>query len=257
MTSLDFISIVPVEIDVRILIFSFFLELFNIPIDFVTVLIVVTNATTDCCYRPDAVVSATSKIFFIDYSTTIMLDYVRQRSSTTISRLFFFLTFLTKFFMYFQLVHFCLNPIDAEIIDTSPSSLQTLLKLRTARVNNDVIKRSLRIIYFREFDVSIDEHRLKFDVKNLTEVHGIDFKLNILDQSRSFSLYQFCSIIGQERRDTILVADLYTKEIDFISRALKIPTIAITNRYQIVQGKLVSVCLSDISRIKKKDFNVY
>lgn len=138
----------------------------------------------------------------------------------------------------------CLHQTDGKFLDT-PSSLDTLFKLRTAApLKNDITKRSLRIIYFREFDKSIDEHRLKIDVKNLTDVNGIDFKLNILDQSRSFSMRQLCAIIGQERRDTILVADLYTKEIDFISRALKLPTIAITNRYQIVQGKLVCPPLS-------------
>ncbi|CAF5162640.1 unnamed protein product, partial [Rotaria sp. Silwood1] len=56
--------------------------------------------------------------------------------------------------------------------------------------------------------------------------------------SIAFLLTKLCSIISEERRDTILIADLYTKEIDFISRSLKLPTIAITNRYQIVQGKL-------------------
>jgi hypothetical protein len=87
--------------------------------------------------------------------------------------------------------------------------------------------------------MAIDENRLKSDVKNLTESFGIDFKLNILDQSKSFSVHQLCSLISQEQRDTILIADLYTKEIDLISRSLQIPTIAITNRYQIVQGKSV------------------
>ena len=88
--------------------------------------------------------------------------------------------------------------------------------------------------------MSIDESRLKSDVRNLTESYGIDFQLSILDQSTSFSMMRLCSVIAHERRDTILIADLYTKEIDFLSRSLKLPTIAITNRYQIVQGKLVS-----------------
>ena len=59
-------------------------------------------------------------------------------------------------------------------------------------------------------------------------------------------MHQLCAIIAQERRDTIIVADLYTKEIDFLSRALKLPTIAITNRYQIVQGKLVKIFIHGI-----------
>lgn len=140
--------------------------------------------------------------------------------------------------MYFQLLSFCLHSVDSQSLDKS--SLQTLFKLRNAQLTHPP-RRFLRIVYFREFDMAIDEHLLKSDAKNLTESHGIDFKLNILDQSKSFSMNQLCTLLAQERRDTILVADLYTKEIDLLSRSLKIPTIAITNRYQVVQGKLVSI----------------
>ena len=87
--------------------------------------------------------------------------------------------------------------------------------------------------------MTIDENRLKSDVKNFTETFGIDLKINIIDQTKTFSIANLCSLIAQERRDTILIADLYTKEIDLISRSLKLPTIAMINRYQIVHGKLV------------------
>ena len=164
-----------------------------------------------------------------------MLDYVRQRPSPTIS--FLFIRLITIFFMFFNLFSFCLHGIDTQSI-TKPS-LQTIFQLRNTQLINQQQKKLLRIIYFREVDVIIDENRLKSDVQNLTESHDIDLKLDILDQSKTFSLTKICSLISQERRDTILIADLYTKEIDLISRSLKLPTIAIRNRYQIVQGKLV------------------
>jgi hypothetical protein len=159
--------------------------------------------------------------------------------------------------MFFNLFSFCLHGIETKSIDKP--SLQTIFQLRHTQLINQpppqqqIPKKSLRIIYFREFDITIDENRLKSGVKNLTESYGIDLKINILDQTPSFSLYKLCSLISQESRDTILIADLYTKEIDLISRSLKIPTITYTNRYQIVQGKLVrffknkkrSYCLLD------------
>ncbi len=147
-----------------------------------------------------------------------MFDYVCQRSMPTISK--------SIIFMVFYL--FCLCSIDSQ-------SLQKVLKLRQIYQT----KRLLRIIYFREFDITVDENRLKTDVKNLTDLYRIDLKLNILDQSRSLLTGKLCSLISEEQRDTIFIADLYTKEIDLISRSLKIPTITTTNRYQIVQGKLV------------------
>lgn len=143
--------------------------------------------------------------------------------------------------MFFNLFSLCLHDSDIQTIDKL--SLQKIFQLRNIRAINQQQKRFLRIIYFREFDMTIDENRLKSDVKNLTESYGIDLKLNILNQSRSFSISKLCSVIREERRDSIIIADLYTKEIDLISRSLKIPTIAITNRYQIVQGKLVR-CLT-------------
>ncbi len=164
-----------------------------------------------------------------------MLDYVRQRPSPTTSYSF------TLILMFFNLFSFCLHGIETKPIDKP--SLQTIFQLRQAQLFNQpqqqTPKKSLRIIYYREFDITIDETRLKAGVKNLTESYGIDLKINIFDQSPSFSIYKLCSVISQEPRDTILIADLYTKEIDLISRSLKIPTIAYTNRYQIVQGKLV------------------
>jgi len=151
--------------------------------------------------------------------------------------------------MFFNLFSFCLHGIETKSLDKS--SLQTIFQLRNTQFihQQQQQKKLLRIIYFREFDKTIDENSLKTDVKNLTDLYGIDLKLNILDQSESFSLIQLCSLISHERRDTILIADLYTKEIDLISRSLKIPTIAITNRYQIVQGKLV--------RLFKKSKNIH
>ncbi|UJR14140.1 hypothetical protein I4U23_001134 [Adineta vaga] len=117
---------------------------------------------------------------------------------------------------------------------TEKSSLQRFRHLRHTYSN----KRLLRLIYFRVFDKTVNENYLKSDVKNLTESHGIDLKLNILDQPNAMSTEKLCSLIGEEPRDTIFISDLYTKEVDFLSRSLKIPTIAMTNRYQIVQGKL-------------------
>ena len=131
----------------------------------------------------------------------------------------------------------CLHGLDIKAIDKP--LLQTLFKLRNAKITDLQQKKLLRIIYFRKYDMTIDENRLKSNVRNLTESHDIDLQIHILEQSRSLSVTKLCSIISQEQRDTILVADLYTKEIDLISRSLKLPTIAITNRYQIVQGKLV------------------
>ncbi|CAF0746785.1 unnamed protein product [Rotaria sp. Silwood1] len=168
-----------------------------------------------------------------------MLDYVRQRPSPTISLSslsFIFIRLLVIFFMFFNLFSFCLHDIETKIIDKH--SLKTILQLRHTQIINQQEKKLLRIIYFREFDMTLNAQRFKYDVKNLTESYGIDFKINIIDQSKAFLLTKLCSIISEERRDTILIADLYTKEIDFISRSLKLPTIAITNRYQIVQGKL-------------------
>jgi hypothetical protein len=172
-----------------------------------------------------------------------MLDYVRQRPSPTISfssLSFRFVYLIIIFFMFFNLFTFCLHDIDTKSIDKP--SLQTIFKLRNIQLINQQQQQQrkfLRIIYFREFDMTIDENRLKADVKNLTEIYGIDLKISVLDQSKTFSITNLCSLISQERRDTVIIADLYTKEIDLISRSLKLPTIALTNRYQIVQGKLV------------------
>ncbi|CAF1117625.1 unnamed protein product [Rotaria sordida] len=133
--------------------------------------------------------------------------------------------------MFCNLFCLCFHGIDSQSIEKT--SLQKVLKIR----NTYQTKKLLRIIYFREFDMSIDENRLKKDFKNLTESYEIDLKINILNQSTSLLVTKLCSLISEEQRDTILIADLYTKEIDLISRSLKIPTIATTNRYQIVQGK--------------------
>lgn len=118
----------------------------------------------------------------------------------------------------------------------SPSTLQRLLRVRQTLPP----RRLLRIVYFQEFDKTVDENYLKMDVKNLTDAYGMDLKLVILDQPTAMVTRQLCTLIADERRDTIFIADLYTKEVDFLSRSLKIPTITLTNRYQIVQGKLVS-----------------
>lgn len=153
-----------------------------------------------------------------------MFDCIYQWSlSTIIKTLLIFVIFIFS--------GLCLHDIASEQL-----SLQTILKLR----HTSPTKRLLRIIYFREFDLTVNENRLKADVKNLTESYGIDFKLNILDQSTELLTTKLCSLISEEQRDTILIADLYTKEIDLMSRSLQIPTIAMTNRYSIVQGKLVT-----------------
>ncbi|CAF4504812.1 unnamed protein product [Rotaria sp. Silwood1] len=133
--------------------------------------------------------------------------------------------------MFCNLFCLCFHGIDSQSIEKS--SLQKVLQVR----NTYQTKRLLRIIYFREFDLTIDENRLKKDVKNLTESYDIDLTINIFNQSTSLLTTKLCSLISEEQRDTILFADLYTKEIDLISRSLKIPTIATINRYQIVQGK--------------------
>ena len=164
-----------------------------------------------------------------------MLDYVRQRPSPTNS--FSLTNFPTIIFMFLNLFSCCLHGVQTKSLDKP--SLQTIFQLRHTQLVNQPAKKHLRIIYYREFDLTIDENRLKSSVKNLTDSYGVDMKINILDQSQAFSVEKLCSIISQEQRDTILIADLYTKEIDLISRALKIPTIAYTNRYQVVQGKLV------------------
>jgi len=156
-----------------------------------------------------------------------MFDYVYQWSLSTVRKL---IKYILIIFLFSNISSLCLHDIDTEKI-----SLQTIFKLR----HTYQTKRLLRIIYFREFDITIDENRLNIDLKNLTESYEIDFKLNILDQSTSLLTTKLCSLISQEQRDTILVADLYTKEIDLISRSLKIPTIATTNRYSIFHGKLV------------------
>lgn len=154
-----------------------------------------------------------------------MFDYVRQWSlSTSLNRFRFCLGLCLLF--SFDFVH-------------SSSTLSNLL-FRSQRANHPNARRFLRIIYFRENDLTIDEARLTNDIQNLTTIYEIDLKLHILDQSKSLLGPKVCSIISQQWRDTIFMADLYTKEIDLISRTLKIPTIAITNRYQVAQGKLVS-----------------
>jgi hypothetical protein len=156
-----------------------------------------------------------------------MFDYVRQWSlSTTI-----------RFLLLLNLQ--CLIVVDVVCIhstwlDERPS-LKAIFQLRQAHQT----RKHLRIIYFREFDMNINDTRFKFDMENLTASYGIDFQLKILDQSKSLLLTRVCSIIDYDVRDTILIADLYTKEIDLLSRSLKLPTIAISNRYQLVQGKLV------------------
>jgi hypothetical protein len=75
----------------------------------------------------------------------------------------------------------------------------------------------------------------------MTDFYDIDFKLHIFDQSTPLLITKLCALIAEERRDTIFLTDLYTKEIDLISRSFQIPTIATTNRYSIVQGKLVNL----------------
>ena len=98
----------------------------------------------------------------------------------------------------------------------------------------------LHLIYFRELDMSINEKYFQNELKNFTDSHRINLKITILNQTvNSLMLTKFCSKLSVEQRDTILIADLYTKEIDLLSRSLRIPTIAMFNRYSIVQGKLV------------------
>lgn len=149
-----------------------------------------------------------------------MFDYVRQWSfSTTLHRLISLLLFFN-------------------VLQSSTSSFSSIFQTRAANLVN--ARRFLRIIYFREYDLTLDETRLTSDIQNFTRTYDIDLKFHILDQSKSLLGPQVCSIISDRWRDTIFLADLYTKELDLISRTLKIPTIAITNRYQVSQGKLVS-----------------
>ena len=142
--------------------------------------------------------------------------------------------------MCWNLFSSCLHGIETSQQSIDQISLQNIFQLRHTQTQQLPAKKFLRIIYYRDFDTTIDEIRLKSAVKNLTESYHIDLKIHIFAQSQTLSIYPLCSLLSQEQRDTIIIADLYTKEIDFISRALKIPTIAYTNRYQIVQGKLVS-----------------
>lgn len=100
-------------------------------------------------------------------------------------------------------------------------------------------RKHLRIVVFRGQESSKEENNLFNDSRSLAESYGINLTIEVFDQSSSLSMHRLCSIIKDERRDTILLASLYTKEIDFLSRSLKLPTIALTNRYDIVQGKLV------------------
>ncbi|CAF1103549.1 unnamed protein product [Adineta steineri] len=162
-----------------------------------------------------------------------MFNYVCQRSLSTISKSLKFNYKISIIFILFNL--FNLSVVYGNESQTIEKlSLQKIFKQRHIYQT----KKLLRIIYFREYDMTVDENRIKNDVYNLTELYGIDLKLNILDQSTSILTKKLCSLISEEQRDTIFIADLYTKEIDLMSRALKIPTIATTNRYQIVQGKL-------------------
>ena len=119
-------------------------------------------------------------------------------------------------------------------LDAEKTSLRTILKSHRTRP-------TLRIVYFRELNSSIEGNRLRIDIENLTQIYRIDLQLHILNQSTPFVINKLCSLINAEQRDTVFITDLYTKEIDLISRSLQIPTIATTNRYSIVQGKLVSL----------------
>ena len=168
-----------------------------------------------------------------------MLDYVPQRPSPTKSFSLTCISFLIRVWMLWNLFSCCLHGIDTQSINQPTSSFQKFFQLRQTQTQQPA-KKLLRIIYYRDFDRTMDEIRLKSTVKNLTESFNIDLKIHILEQSQTLSIYSLCSILSQEVRDTIIIADLYTKEIDLISRGLKIPTITYTNRYQIVQGKLVS-----------------
>ena len=166
-----------------------------------------------------------------------MFDYVCQRSLSARS----LSSFSVSIIMFFNLFSLCLHGIDSQSI-VEPS-LKTIFQLRNAQFTNVPPRKSLRIVYFREFNRPINESFLTSDIQNFTRTFAIDFKLNIFDQTKAFSMTKLCSLISQERRDTILVADSYTKEVDLLSRALKLPTIALINRYQLVQGKLVSLRL--------------
>ncbi|CAF1208716.1 unnamed protein product [Rotaria magnacalcarata] len=160
-----------------------------------------------------------------------MLDYGSQRSLPTISKPIQFVRIISITFMFLSSMCLCVHGFDSQSFPKP--SLQKVFKARSAHQT----KRSLRVIYFREFDMTIDENRLKNDIKNLTESYEIDLKIKVFNQSTLLLSEKLCSLIAQEKRDTIIIADLYTKEIDLISRSLKMPTIATTNRYQIVQGK--------------------
>ena len=135
--------------------------------------------------------------------------------------------FIPLILMLFSISGRCRNSTDS-----GKRSLKTILDIPQA-------KSSLRIVYFRELNLSLEESRLRIEIKNLTQAHGIDVQLQIFDQSTPSLLNKLCSLIDNEQRDTVFLADLYTKEIDLISRSLQIPTIATTNRYSVVQGKLV------------------
>ena len=171
-----------------------------------------------------------------------MLDYVRQRSLPASFSSFLSGRSRSISFLILYLLACLLHGIDSSLLEER-ASLQRIFQLRQAQPP----RKLLRILYFREFDMTMDELRLTMDIKNLTTSYGIDFQLNILNQSKSLLATTVCSIIAQEPRDTVLIADSYTKEIDLISRSLKIPTIATTNRYQLVQGKQVGVfCPTDL-----------
>ncbi len=157
-----------------------------------------------------------------------MFNYVYQWSLSTITK--FLIQSIPLIFIFFNYSCLCRHDSDSDKV-----SLRTILKSR----HTDQTKRLLRIVYIREFDLNFEENRLKNDVKNLTEFYDVDFKLNIFDQSTPLLITKLCSLIAEEQRDTIFLTDLYTKEIDLISRSFQIPTIATTNRYSIVQGKLV------------------
>lgn len=163
-----------------------------------------------------------------------MFDYVSQRPSPIKSS---FVSPIRWLFMCWNICSYCLR--GTESLAPNRSSLQTILQQHHTQLIPSTTKKLFRIIYYREYDINLDETRLKNEVKNLTDINGIDLKIDIINQSKSYTIQNLCSIISQERRDTILIADLYTKEIDLISRSLQIPTIALINRYEIVQGKMV------------------
>ena len=161
-----------------------------------------------------------------------MLDYVRHRPLLTRSQPNRFGSLVVQCLFILSL---CLVDLHGQSA-LDHSSLRTMLQRRQPTP----ARRLLRVVYFRKFDVTVDETRLRNDVRNVTESFGIDFRLNILNQSSSLLATKLCAILSQEPLDTVLIADLYTKEIDLISRSLQMPTIAITNGYQLVQGKQVS-----------------